>query len=147
MKYNIETATIENLNELYSLQLEYEHLLLSKELLKADLINSNSIYLIAKNEANEIVGCVGVNILVDHADIIMIVTKKDYVNNGIATLLLNAIISKCKTLNLESIFLEVRETNLIAISLYEKLNFVKIATRKKYYLDNQENALVYTYKI
>ena len=38
--------------------------------------------------------------------------------------------------------LEVRESNEAAQRLYEKMNFRTVAIRKKYYSDNQENAVV-----
>jgi ribosomal-protein-alanine N-acetyltransferase len=38
--------------------------------------------------------------------------------------------------------LEVRESNEAAQKLYEKMNFRTVAIRKKYYSDNQENAIV-----
>ena len=38
--------------------------------------------------------------------------------------------------------LEVRESNIAAISLYEKNGFKSIGTRKGYYQDNNENALI-----
>jgi ribosomal-protein-alanine N-acetyltransferase len=38
--------------------------------------------------------------------------------------------------------LEVRESNEAALKLYEKMNFRTVAIRKKYYSDNQENAVV-----
>jgi ribosomal-protein-alanine N-acetyltransferase len=38
--------------------------------------------------------------------------------------------------------LEVRESNEAAQKLYEKINFRTVAIRKKYYSDNQENAVV-----
>ena len=43
------------------------------------------------------------------------------------------------------IYLEVRESNARAISLYEKMNFAQIGTRKDYYpaFEGRENGLIY----
>jgi ribosomal-protein-alanine N-acetyltransferase len=38
--------------------------------------------------------------------------------------------------------LEVRESNTVAQSLYRKYGFTTVSTRKGYYSDNNENALV-----
>ena len=46
---------------------------------------------------------------------------------------------ECAARELKKLFLEVRESNLPAISLYEKYGFIKISQRKKYYKDG-ENA-------
>ena len=40
--------------------------------------------------------------------------------------------------------LEVRKSNLVAINLYQKLGFEIVGTRKKYYSDNREDALIMT---
>ena len=39
-------------------------------------------------------------------------------------------------------FLEVRAGNIPAISLYKKTGFTQVSVRKKYYQDNQEDALL-----
>jgi len=38
--------------------------------------------------------------------------------------------------------LEVRASNTPAIALYQSLGFIKVGIRKKYYEDNQEDALL-----
>jgi [ribosomal protein S18]-alanine N-acetyltransferase len=40
------------------------------------------------------------------------------------------------------IFLDVRESNLAAIQLYQKFGYKKVGVRRRYYSDNGENALV-----
>ena len=44
-----------------------------------------------------------------------------------------------------SVFLEVKRSNLIAISLYTDLKFIKISERKNYY-DDGEDAILMQYK-
>ena len=43
---------------------------------------------------------------------------------------------------INEIFLEVRESNIPAISLYEKFKFKKISIRKNFYSNPNENAVV-----
>ena len=47
------------------------------------------------------------------------------------------------SLNLNSITLEVRESNTPAIKLYEKFDFKNLGVRKNYYKNN-ENAIIMT---
>lgn len=109
---------------------------------KEELLNNSSYYYkVVKN--NEIVGFAGIWICIDEANIMNIVTKKNYRNNGIATLLLKHLINLANSLNLKSITLEVNENNLTAINLYKKLGFITLGTRKKYY-NNEKNALIMT---
>ena len=51
-------------------------------------------------------------------------------------------IDDCKDRNVQSIFLEVRESNAAAIAMYEQFGFIKISTRKKYYDSPVEDGLV-----
>lgn len=147
MNYNIRKATVSDLNTILHLQNEYEHTLISSTSLKDDLKNSLCIYFVALDNENNIIGAIGGTILVDHLDISIVITSKDFVNKGVASSLLTNIINYCKEKNIENIFLEVRESNLIAINLYEKFKFAKISTRKNYYSDNNEDALIYMLKI
>lgn len=110
-------------------------------ILKEELNSPNSLYIVAKLN-NEIVGFAGLKFSIDEADIMNIVTKKSYRNNGVATLLLENLISICKDLKLSSIFLEVNEENTIAIHLYETFGFKNIGLRKNYY--KNKNGIIMT---
>lgn len=111
---------------------------------KEELQSENSKYFVAKLN-NEIIGFAGIKIIIDEADIMNIVTKKIYRNQGIGTLLLSKIIDFCKKLNLNSISLEVNEVNKSAIHLYENFGFKKVGNRKNYY--NDSNAVLMTKKL
>ena len=108
---------------------------------KEELQSENSKYLVAKLN-NEIIGFAGIKIILDEADVMNIVIKKIYRNQGVGTLLLNEIILLCKKLNLNSISLEVNEINSSAIHLYENFGFEKVGNRKNYY--NSSNAILMT---
>ena len=111
----------------------------SYETLKQELLSSSSKYIVAKKE-NQIIGFGGLKIVLDQADIMNIVTKKTSRNEGIASLLLENLISICSTHNLKSITLEVAENNFPAIHLYKKFGFKQISTRTNYYKD--KNAII-----
>ena len=88
------------------------------------------------NKLPEIIGIAGLKKIFDQADIMNIVIKKTYRNQGIGTLLLENLILLAKDLNISTLFLEVNEQNKPAIHLYEKLGFEKLGVRKKYYNNN-----------
>lgn len=114
-------------------------------ILKEELESPNSKYIIVKTNDGEIIGFTGIKILVDNADIMNIVVKKSWRNQGVGNLLLNNLISLCKDLNLLSLSLEVNEDNLPAIHLYEKFGLKNIGVRKNYYQD--KNGIVMSYKL
>ena len=108
--------------------------------LKNELENLNTYYIIAKID-EEIVGFGGLNQILDEMQLNYIVTKKNKRNLGIASKILDNLISFANTKNITSITLEVNEKNLIAIKLYKKFGFKQIGLRKKYY-NNIDNAIL-----
>lgn len=112
------------------------------EIFKQELVNTNSIYLVLRYK-NEIVCFGGIKIILDEANVMDIVTKKDKRNHGFAKILLNELIKLSKEKNCKSITLEVNENNKIAIHLYETLNFKQVGLRKKYY-KGTDNAILMT---
>lgn len=105
-----------------------------------ELENENSYYLVAKIN-DEIVGFAGIKIILDEADIMNVVTKKNKRNLGIGFCILENLIYIAKEKNVKKLTLEVNEKNLAAIHLYKKLGFKQIAVRNKYY-NNTDNAII-----
>ena len=66
---------------------------------------------------------------------------------GLATMLLQELLHRARAANGESVFLEVRESNLLARALYEKSGFCQSGRRKAYYQSPAEDALVYSRKL
>lgn len=116
------------------------------EILKEELNSQTSKYIVAKNLNNIIVGFAGIKIILDEAEIMNIVTKKEERHQGIGKLLLNEIIKISKENNINLINLEVNAKNTIAINLYKKYNFKEVGLRKKYY-NGQDDAVLMTLKI
>jgi ribosomal-protein-alanine N-acetyltransferase len=71
----------------------------------------------------------------------MAVTPK-YRGKSIAKNLLNAILDIAKKADCEYVFLDVRPTNSVAISLYRKFGFYELYRRPNYYRNPAEDALV-----
>ncbi len=117
----------------------------SASILKSELENKNSKYIVAK-EGKKILGFAGIIILPDDVEITNIVTKKSERKKGIGNLLLDKIIEISRETKKEIISLEVNEKNSIAIKLYEKFGFKKVGLRRKYY-KGIENAIIMTRKI
>ena len=76
----------------------------------------------------------------EFAELNDIFVVQEYRKNGIASVLLQGLFDNLKD-KTKKIFLEVREGNAPAISLYNKFGFTKVNVRRKYYADG-ENALV-----
>ena len=78
----------------------------------------------------------------DSADLLRVAVDAGSRRRGIGFKLMEAMIDDCKDRNVQSIFLEVRESNAAAIAMYEQFGFIKISTRKKYYDSPVEDGLV-----
>ena len=144
MDIKILTMTLSDLNNIKDiLETQFDNFW-NEKVLEEELSNGFSKYIVAKFE-DEIVGFAGLKIILDEADIMNIVTKKCYRNQGIASLLLENLITMSHKLNLNSINLEVNEANAEAIHLYKKFEFQEIGIRKNYY--NDKNAIIMQKKL
>lgn len=114
----------------------------SYNILKQELENTNTTYIIAK-ENKSVVGFAGISICLDEATLNNIVVKKSCRNRGIGGELLEALIEICGDLNIKTFTLEVDTMNEHAIHLYEKFGFKNLGIRKKYY-NNSHDAYIMT---
>lgn len=118
----------------------------SYDVLEEELECDNSYVIVAKVDENTIIGFAGLKVILDEADIMNIVVKKDFRHNGIGSVLLENLINYSKDLNLKTITLEVNENNLSAIRLYDKFSFDKLGIRKNYY-DGKSDAIIMSKKL
>lgn len=83
----------------------------------------------------------------DEMSILRIAVESGWRNSGIALWLLGRCFEIALTKGVKSVFLEVRENNNAAISLYRKLGFVNVGKRPDYYSETGEDALVFMKKL
>ena len=142
-KIEISTMMLNDLEQIKkNLQTDFDDFW-NFEIFKEELANNNSMYLVLRYE-NEIVSFGGIKIILDEADIMNIVTKKDKRNQGFAKFLLNELITIAEEQNCKTITLEVDENNLPAINLYKDFDFKEVGKRKNYY-KNGNTAILMTY--
>jgi ribosomal-protein-alanine N-acetyltransferase len=77
---------------------------------------------------------------VDEAELLNLAVHPDLRGQGLSKPLLAAVLSACR--DLPALFLEVRAGNAPAIALYRGAGFQQVALRKRYYRDNDEDALI-----
>ena len=99
------------------------------------LIKADNSFIYTYIIDNKVCGYLMVLDSIDVYEILAIATIEKYRNKGIAQELLDKIKTK-------DIFLEVRESNQIAISFYKKNDFKEISIRKNYYSKPNENAII-----
>lgn len=89
-----------------------------------------------------VVGYGGIWLTVDEAHITTIASAPEVRGKGIGELLLNGLIDLGLELGARFMTLEVRVSNTVAQNLYLKYGFEARGTRRRYYTDNNEDALV-----
>ena len=89
-----------------------------------------------------VVGMLVAWLFVDEAHIATIATHPDYRRQGIARKLLTYALQSALREGAESSFLEVRESNVPAQDMYRKFGYVEVGRRKRYYRDNDEDAIL-----
>ncbi len=108
----------------------------SEESFKYRLGKAGFISLVAEN-SGEVLGYIAASEVLDEQYLDSLAVRADSRGKGIATALMKEAFDPEK-----SIFLEVRKSNLPAISLYKKLGFIQYAERSGYYENPTENAIL-----
>ncbi|WP_377474706.1 MAG: ribosomal protein S18-alanine N-acetyltransferase [Microcoleus anatoxicus] len=86
------------------------------------------------------IGCLWA--ILEEAHIIMLAIHPQFQRQGLGQALLLALLKSACDRQLERATLEVRDSNLAAVSLYKKFGFKEAGRRKRYYEDTGEDALV-----
>lgn len=146
MEIKIEKMNINHLEKIKDILEEQFDNFWTESVLKKELENPASTYIVAIDEQNNVVGYAGIWQPIDEAHITNIVTRKDKRKNKIGTRMLEELIKISKTRKLKNITLEVNINNIPAINLYKKYKFDEVGIRKKYY-NNTEDAIIMTYEL
>lgn len=115
----------------------------SRQLIADDMLNPNSFYAV-ETDGDRAIGYGGITIIAGEANVTNIAIHPNYRRQGVGTRIMERLIRYCTDNNLLLITLEVRKSNISAVSLYEKSGFAVEGERKGYYADNGEDALIMT---
>ena len=91
---------------------------------------------------DRLVAYAGMWIVLDEAHITNIAVHPDYRGKGFGRMILKTLIGVAKDIGMERMTLEVRVSNMAAISLYKSLGFEDAGVRRGYYADNGEDAQI-----
>ena len=114
----------------------------SKSSFYDEMNNNLARYYVAKTLDGELVGYAGAWHIIDEGHITTIAIKKSYLRKHIGEAIIVKILEDCYKEGIKYLTLEVRVSNEAAIGLYTKYGFSSLGTRKGYYQDNNEDALI-----
>lgn len=138
---NITEMQEKHLPALAALEKQCFHAPWSEKMLREEL--GAGIFLVAEQDG-EVQGYVGCQTVLDEGYITNVAVSPDCRRRGAARRLIAELIARAKEKGLAFVTLEVRESNAPAIALYAGAGFAPVGTRKNFYSNPAENALLMT---
>jgi ribosomal-protein-alanine N-acetyltransferase len=95
-------------------------------------------------EGNQLVGYMIVMQVMEQFELLNIAVADSHQGKGLGNYLIKVLKNQADKKSVKTIFLEVRESNKPAVSLYQKHGFLQVGKRKNYYVDDnrKEDALI-----
>ncbi len=133
-----------------SLAAELEQRLFSHPWREADFLASltdpTRCFLTA-TEGEHLLGYCGLQVGGDQGDVLTVGVDPTRRRQGIGLTLMRELIREAARMGVQSLFLEVRESNGSARGLYEKLGFQLLGKRPGYYKDPAEDGMIYVLEV
>ena len=112
------------------------------EAFAAEIENNIGHYFVAEDEKRHLIAYGGFWLIVDEAHITTIAVHPLYRKQGLGEKILQKMIETGYEKGVKWFTLEVRASNIAAQNLYYKYNFKSLGLRRKYYQDNDEDAMI-----
>jgi ribosomal-protein-alanine N-acetyltransferase len=136
----VEKMTLTSLDEIAEIERECFSVPYTKTMLESGYNTPSFLGLV--DVCDKIRGYVLATVVLDEANIDRVAVKDKYRGQKIASNLIKSLEKELTSKGVKTVLLEVRRSNIPAISLYSSLGYVKIAERKNYY-ENREDALIF----
>ncbi len=115
----------------------------SAEGFRYELSNPRARVLVARS-GTEVVGYVCVWLLQCELKINNVAVRDDWRRRGLGARLLETVLQLGRSEGCDEATLEVRASNVVAVSLYRRFGFREVGRRKAYYRDSGEDAVLMT---
>ena len=138
----VRRATIEDAKEIFAIEMDCFSVPWSLDSIEAELINQEKKLYYVIEDTEGVVGYAGVWLVYDEGQITNIAIRPSARRQGFGATLTRALIEECFKRGMHEIFLEVRISNLSALSLYRQLGFTVKGMRKNYYSEPKEDAYI-----
>ena len=135
---SLRPAAPSDIDRIYALERTSSQNPWTRDGIESSLSSPNSIFLVAENQENRVVGFACSSLILDELHILEVAVDKDCRNSGLGTLLIRQSIQTAAEKGARRAYLEVRRSNLSAIRLYEKCGFTEEAVRTGYYGDGED---------
>lgn len=140
-KGQICPMTLRHIPELAQLEQQCFSLPWTAAQLAEELANPSAVFLVAELEG-KVVGYGGMLVAADEGAVTNIAVFPAYRGRGFGKALTAALLEEACRRGLALVALEVRESNAVAIALYQSLGFVEAGRRKAFYEKPREDAKI-----
>ncbi len=147
MILKIIPATLENIDDILTIENEAFSCPWSKKSFEEAFLNQNISLFVASSSDNSILGFLCLMILDSEAEVLNVAVSEKLRKQGIGSMLLSHALSYAKEHSVSSVYLEVRESNTAAQALYSNSGFEKIGIRRNYYKKPSEDAVLMQKKL
>ncbi|MGD2120280.1 MAG: ribosomal protein S18-alanine N-acetyltransferase [Gemmatimonadota bacterium] len=106
------------------------------------LLTRERVRVLAAESGGEVVGYAVFWWVMDQGELANLAVHPESQGKGVGSRLLDQVLTDAKAVGIESLFLEVRESNERARRLYAQRGFVQISVREGYYRNPPEDACI-----
>ncbi len=109
--------------------------------------NRLSRYIVLEQDSGggqQIAGFAGMWLIVDEAHVVTVAVVPELRRRGFGRVLVHGLVDLARRIGMEAATLECRVSNQAARALYHRYGFHEVGLRKKYYADNNEDAVIMT---
>ena len=139
----IRRMTLADVDQVHALELATFAMPWSKQSFAEEMTrNACARYLVAMDETDKLIAYAGAWIIFDEAHVTNVAVDKAWRGQGVGRAIMQALMQYVANMGAQYLTLEVRRSNMVAQALYQRLGFVELGVRKRYYEDNGEDALL-----
>ena len=118
----IESMTVDDISQVAEIERQIFSIPWSEKAFRDSMESDNTIYIVAK-ENNNVAGYAGMYLSFEEGNITNVAVNPLSRRKGIGEKIVRDILNRAYEKGVRDVFLEVRETNSVAIALYEKIGF------------------------
>jgi len=145
----IRSATAEDLPAILAIEAKAEHAAHWPEKKYREMLESQTSrrLVLVLEERGTVQGFVIGHLLDQECEIENLVVASDFRRRGWGSKLLQSLIDAAHQAGVTAFSLEVRDSNLAARALYNRIGFVENGRRKQYYREPEEDGILFTFRM
>lgn len=114
----------------------------SRAAFQSELMENNFAAYLVLDFHGRVVSYGGMWLILDEAHVTNVAVHPDFRGYHLGERMMDGLMERARQLGALRMTLEVRRSNLVAQSLYQKLGFIQLGVRRNYYSDPREDAFI-----